>query len=94
MQDSILKAPSLFEKAEKIVKDCRHKDYGSPTAMCEHIAAMWNAYLGLKDKIKADHVPMLMIMLKIARQAHNYKEDNLIDIMGYAGVAEMVEKGV
>ncbi len=50
MQDSILKAPSLFEKAEKIVTNCRHIDYGSPSAMCEYIADMWNAYLSLKDK--------------------------------------------
>ena len=35
-------------------------------------------------------VPLCMIAVKLARQAHRHKRDNLVDIAGYARTAAMV----
>jgi len=35
-------------------------------------------------------VPLCMIAVKLARQAHRHKRDNLVDIAGYARTAAMI----
>jgi hypothetical protein len=89
------KKASLFEMAEKTVKVDRKKDYGSPAALCEHIAGMWNAYLGFPEdrKITPEQVPFMMVLFKMARESFKHKEDNLVDMIGYVGVADMVRRG-
>jgi hypothetical protein len=35
-------------------------------------------------------IPLCMIAVKLARQVHRHKHDNLVDIAGYARTASMV----
>ncbi len=85
---------SIFQQAERLVNTDRAADYGSPTQMCSHIAAMWNAYLKLDEKpITAEQVAYMMVLFKIARQSYKDKDDNLTDMLGYVGVADKVRKG-
>ena len=91
----LTKKASLFEMAEKTVKGDRKKDYGSPAALCKHISSMWNAYLGFHEdmKITPEQVPFMMVLFKMARESFKHKEDNLVDMMGYVAVADMVRRG-
>ena len=88
----IKKEASIFEKATKIVGTDRSEDYGDPIDMCEHIASLWSAYLKTPEEspLKASDVSMMMILMKVAREKHNHKEDNLIDIMGYAAITDTI----
>jgi len=37
-----------------------------------------------------EDVPMMMILLKVSRERHKHKDDNLADIKGYARTCEML----
>mgnify|MGYP001065113329 CR=1 FL=1 len=42
------------------------------------------------EQITAAEVPLCMIAVKLARQSHRHKRDNLVDIAGYSRTAAMV----
>ena len=77
---------SCLRNAESIVCSDRDQQYGDPENNFAQIANMWTSYLGVE--IVPEDVAMMMIMLKIARaKTGSYKEDNYIDIAGYAACA-------
>lgn len=74
-------------KAEKLVKE-RGADYGHPKEDFTRTAGLWSAYLGIE--VRPEDVPMMMILLKVSRQKHKHKMDNLDDIQGYAETGKML----
>lgn len=76
---------SILRVAFELVNAERQDDYGSPAASLTRIASMWTAYL--EQPIDARDVAMLLALMKIAREAHNHKRDNLLDAAGYIGLA-------
>jgi len=85
---------SILDTAKRITSGERQEDYGHPSDDFERAAQMWTAILGEKlhpqEKVTADDIPLCMIAVKLARQAHRHKRDNLVDIAGYARTAAMV----
>ena len=85
---------SILLEAHRITGGTRRDDYGHPSDDFAKTARMWTGILAskLRDgaEITAMDVPMCMIALKIARQTHHHKRDNLVDIAGYARTAAMV----
>ena len=78
----------ILDKAKEIVTKDRNMQYGSPENNFGVIAELWNAYLGCDYKITPIDVALMMALLKIARIATgNTKEDNYIDLAGYAACA-------
>lgn len=71
---------------EQIVEE-RGKDYGSPCQDFTRIAKLWSAILG--TYIDPRFVPLCMIAVKMSREVHKHKEDNISDIAGYAKTIEM-----
>jgi len=69
----------------------REEDYGSPEDNFAIIAELWNVYLDAvlinEDSITSKDVAMMMALLKIARIASGTKEDNFVDLAGYAACA-------
>lgn len=59
---------------------------------------MWNAYLDKRSVCSETgwftdrDVSMMMILVKVARDANKPKRDNLVDIAGYARCAERLEE--
>jgi hypothetical protein len=80
---------SVLEEAAKCVTGPRRRDYGTPDENFGRIAEHWNTHL--KDKlskpITTSDVAMMMILLKVAREANSPKRDNYVDIAGYAQCA-------
>lgn len=77
----------VLEAAEKLVDGDRQTDYGTPKQNFQRIADLWNAYLSERPAgtLKDIDVAAMMILLKVARVAgSNSKDDNWIDIAGYA----------
>ena len=82
---------NIFQRAEKIVNVDRQKEYGDPYALHARVADMWNAYLGI-SMIKPDMVAYMMVMMKMSREYYKHSDDNLVDMMGYIGVADRMKE--
>lgn len=92
-------AKQIHAEAAKIVNGDRQKDYGPPKFNHGCTAALWSAYLGRRSmasgfsfQLDARDVCMLNILQKISRDANKRKDDTLVDIVGYALNAKMVEE--
>ena len=85
---------SILDTAKCITAGSRQRDYGHPTDDFERTAQMWTAILHHKlspqHMVSAADIPLCMIAVKLARQAHHHKRDNLVDVAGYARTAAMV----
>lgn len=85
---------SVLAEAMRITDGARHADYGHPSDDFARTALMWTGLLAgkLRDdtEVTAADVPLCMIAVKLARQSHRHKRDNLVDIAGYSRTAAMV----
>lgn len=81
---------TVLAEADKIVNGSRKTDYGTGEKNLTRIAAMWSAYLG--THISPRQVTMMMVLLKVSRDAHKEKRDNLVDLAGYAALADEVTR--
>lgn len=71
--------------AHALVNAERQNDYGPPAASFARIATLWSAYLG--NTVTGKDVAVCMALLKLSREAHSHKRDNLLDAAGYIGLA-------
>lgn len=83
---------NILDEARSITEGVRAKDYGSARENAEVFARMASAATGLD--IEPEHLPTLMICLKLARiqGGGSFHRDSWVDIAGYARVAEMVNE--
>ena len=80
----------VLAKAKMCVCGDREQDYGSPESNFERIARFWSTYLG--HPVGSTDVAAMLALLKIARIASgNAKEDNWIDLAGYAACGGEIE---
>jgi hypothetical protein len=84
--------PTILDEAARVTSGERQTDYGHPRDDFTRTAVMWNGLLAgkLRQPITAMDVPLCMIAVKLAREAHRHKRDNLVDIAGYARTGAMV----
>jgi hypothetical protein len=73
--------PSIAQEAVDIVTGDRAAAYGHPYYDFAKVAGMWSALFGWE--VTPSDVPLAMVCLKLARQLHREKRDNLVDIVGY-----------
>lgn len=79
---------SILLEAEEIINGPRRDSYGPVEESFQRVAAVWSAVL--KTTITPHQVALCMIGLKLCREANKPARDNLVDICGYAGLAEKV----
>lgn len=80
---------AVLEEAGKIVSTDRNRAYGHPRDNFERTGLMWDAILDAADYRPGGGIPprlvgLMMICLKLDREAHKHTDDNLVDICGYA----------
>lgn len=89
-----VEAETVLDEAARLTSSERQGDYGDPSDDFYRTALMWTAILDGKlredAEVEAADVPLCMIAVKLARQSHSHKRDNLVDIAGYARTAAMV----
>jgi len=73
---------SILPEAEKLVHGDRNETYGHPLDDFSRTATMWGAILG--RTVTAEQVGLCMIAVKLSRECHAPKRDNMVDIAGYA----------
>jgi len=86
-------APSqtVLEEALTLIYGARNAAYGPPDKDMGRTGRMWGAILGLPD-IPAETVALMMCAVKMSRQVNKPGRDNLVDLAGYAGCIEIMEK--
>lgn len=72
-------------EANSLVNGDRQASYGTPRANYEGIARVWSGILYpiLKRDITPEEAALMMVGLKVQRQAMHHKRDNLVDAHGY-----------
>jgi len=84
---------SLLCEALELIDGDRQNDYGDFGAEAVKLAAGFSALAGFT--ISPDTVPLMLMWLKMVRQAHKHKRDNLVDLVGYAELlARMQSEGL
>lgn len=90
-------APGQSEmlEANRLVNGCRQADYGTPRENYEGIAKVWSGILSpiLKRDITPEEAALMMVGLKLQRQAMKHKRDNLVDAHGYLLVYAHIAEG-
>ena len=81
-------AQNTLQAAAVAVGGPRNVDYGNPADDFRTQAEMFSSYLsrtnGQSVVVTASDIAALMILVKVARQAHRPKQDNWVDMAGYA----------
>lgn len=89
---------SILETAKRCVCGDQEQDYGSPESNFRTIASLWVDYLSAKEDaldIRPHDVAAMLALLKIARIATGHaKEDNWVDLAGYAACGGEIEGGL
>lgn len=87
----------ILKTAENIVNGDREKQYGKAENNFNTIANLWADYLSVKVEptdIEPKDVAAMLALLKIARIATGHaKEDNWVDLAGYAACGGEIETG-
>ena len=87
----------ILKTAENIVNGDREKQYGKAEDNFNTIANLWADYLSVKVEptdIEPKDVAAMLALLKIARIASGHaKEDNWVDLAGYAACGGEIETG-
>ena len=78
-----MRRKEILEAAMRCVCADRQDQYGSPENSFRLIADLWNKYVGISN-IKPRDVAAMLALLKIARIRNGVKDDNWVDLAGYA----------
>lgn len=72
-------------EANDLVNGDRQADYGTPRENYEGVAKVWSGLLFpiLMRDITPEEAALMMVGLKLQRQAQKHKRDNLVDAHGY-----------
>lgn len=80
---------SLLLKALGTINGERQDSYGNPEDSFSLIAEYWKTYLSRKkiNELNGHDVCLMMTLFKIAREQYQKKKDNIVDAVGYLGIA-------
>lgn len=81
---------SIVEEAIRLVSSDRSSAYGHPLDDFTKTAAIWSALLG--TPVTPEQVGLCMVGVKLSREAHAHKRDNLVDALGYILTVEKVRE--
>ncbi len=82
--------PQLFLDAAALISGPRRESYGDYEREATLVATGWSAITS--SKIEARHVPMMMIWLKLMREAHKPGQDNRNDAAGYLALLDQMTR--
>ena len=79
----------IFLNLVQVTIDQRGRDYGTPAENLKSISTLWSMHL--EFDITEYDVAIMMTMLKLARNANEPKDDNLLDAAAYLALADSVK---
>lgn len=80
-------------EADNLVNGARQANYGHPLDNFTGTAGIWNGIVHkkLKEPLTAEDVALCMVGVKLSRETHVPKRDNLVDAHGYLMTYQMVK---
>jgi len=87
LQEAGLEArETILQEAQRLTHGPRQADYSHPLDDYTRTAALVNAAFAhkLKEPFMPEEVTLIMALVKISRQVHKPKRDNMVDLAGYA----------
>jgi hypothetical protein len=85
-----LKTANVLEEANTLIYGERQKEYGSARKSFTKIAKGWQQIFDCD--VSPKQVALAMIWLKMCREMNQEKRDNIVDIAGYAGCIDKINK--
>lgn len=88
----------LLLDAADTVDGERQDQYGNAEDSFAVIAELWSSYINIgrpqseQIEITAKDVALMMVLFKVAREGNSPKRDNLLDLAGYAALAQRIEE--
>lgn len=80
---------TILEEAQAIIEGPRREAYGDAVQSFERLATVWSALL--RVPVTARQVAHCMIALKLCRDSNAAGRDNLVDVAGYAALADQLK---
>ena len=90
---------SVLEEASGLIYGDRKEQYGNARKNFEDIGILWGVVLN-RSPIQAEEVALCLLQLKVARaindtrNSRDIKRDTIVDLAGYAGCIEKIQKGL
>ena len=82
--------PSLAAEAVQLVGGDRNRAYAHPAINFQRIAKLWEPIFGCT--VTPAQVAMAMVQVKISRELHVHKRDNIVDAIGYLLTLDAVQE--
>jgi hypothetical protein len=81
---------SILLEAQSLVHGDRNSAYGNPKEDYTRTVSLFKTLMGEKkcSEMTPEDGILFMICVKLSREAHLHKTDNLVDICGYAACKE------
>ena len=86
--EQLFEEESILDKAKDIRAGSRQSDYGDAVTNFKRIATI--ASIASDKEITAVDAVNVLIAVKIVREAFHHKEDNLVDLCGYADIKNLI----
>lgn len=94
----VYKDDTILEEAAGLIYGDRQQQYGNAKQNFSDIAHLWEPILGMRPT--PEEVALCLLQLKVARAINDtratrpIKRDTIVDLAGYAGCIEKIQKGV
>lgn len=96
IENKAIRASNCLIEADHLTSEDRRKEYGHPLdnfdATARIIEELIFARYKVQIEVTADFVGLLMLAVKLAREANKSSRSNLEDIAGYARCIELVHQ--
>ena len=79
---------SVCAEADRLVSTDRQGDYGHPAEDYARTVAIFKLMTG--KELTPEEGVTFMMCVKLSREAHKHKRDNIVDLCGYAKCREMI----
>ena len=88
---------TILDEAKRLVTGDRQEAYSHPKHDFATTAKFWTVYVERRmesghEWFQPEDVAAMMILLKLSREAHKHKRDNLTDACGYAYCAQLIQE--
>lgn len=90
MGTAVSAAHDLCDEAMSLIHGDRQTAYDHPLVNFTRIAKGWEVILGCT--VTPEQVALCSAWIKIARQVHDDRHDNLVDAVGYLGTHALIKE--
>jgi hypothetical protein len=90
--------PTVLQEAESLIYGDRKEQYGNARTNFTDIGRLWEVVLG--RAVSPEEVALCLLQLKVARAINDtrvgrpIKRDTTVDLAGYAGCVEKIQKNL